>query len=267
MTVNSPDRAPIRAIILLSVTDTLAVISKLVSPNDSSAPTTAVNHYISFLSALARSSKVSHRAFSLDVSTAVLNTDWVWALTPVGESSSSGAGTLLSTLVSRSNDASPSVRMRSLNSIHDLLVNLSDSSAPAVVSILYELVVTDASRSNAAEDSISLLDTLRIRCDDEKPLVRAKALQCLCTALTVVWPSVDQSSSGSEVFQSDDPDLFPPLETISAHSAAAVKSTSPSHIADDDICVFIDHCSDLSLSARKQALTCLTDLLQARPSG
>jgi hypothetical protein len=96
------------------------------------------------------------------------------------------------------------------------------------------------------------LDTLRIRSDDEKPLVRAKAIQAFGTALALQWPkfvpdpSLDDTFSGAQHF----------LE----------KETISMLITEEDISVFFDHCGDLSLAARKQALSSLTDLVVARPA-
>lgn len=232
MAVTVPDRAHPRASVLSSLTTLLQVLAE-----DEGQGRAAADHFMLFLNKLSRSSKTSHRAFSLDIAVSVMGCEWLWSSSssspsPSAPSSSSlsplpkvGPATLVDMLIGRCKDIASTVRVRAIGALADLL------DAPP-------RDVTDMLLNKTAR--IGLLVVLRDRASDEKPLVRAKALQALGGCLCMSWPQEEQEGRGGDNTQ------LP--------------------LTDEDISVFILGCGDSSLAARKQALTSLSALVKARPA-
>lgn len=267
ITLSPPDRAPVRQLLLTSLVDMISVLGKDIPTTACSSPEKllpvllSIEHYLVFLSKLSKSSKVAHRAFSLDITAQLLSTTWLWDLQcsasvnsdATDAAASSPSTVLLEVLQDRCMDCSPAVRTRALTAIHELLQNLNDDSSPAMMRALLDAVMAAKAPRSAGlpEDHtprVSLLDMLRERATDDRPQVRTKALQAFGLALAMPWPKPSHQ---------DD-------------ACAATASRSLDHvnmlIMDDDLEVFASHCRDTSLSVRKQAMLSLTELLVARPA-
>ena len=115
------------------------------TPQSASALITqTLAHFLRFLSSLSLSGRINHRAFSLNVATAVLAGKWVWApLTlvqapstddsdqdqdkdqsqpsPSSSSPLAPSRLLLQMLLQRMGDVAPTVRVRALTATSDLL--------------------------------------------------------------------------------------------------------------------------------------------------
>jgi hypothetical protein len=259
ITLSPPDRAPVRQVLQASLVDLLTTLGQELRTRDAlpepsrAACLKAVLHYLEFLSKLSRSSKVAHRAFSLDITAQLLSAPWLWDL-PRGdldvdvdeeeETVASPCVLLLDVLQERCLDASPAVRTRALGAISDLLLNLNEDSSHAMMVALFDAAMGGKPAGARSADAslpakLSLIDTLRERAADDKPQVRTKALQALGAALSMSWPRVGGDGA---------------------------VTVSNMLVTEDDLQVFASHCQDSSLSTRKQALQSLTDLLTSRPA-
>lgn len=270
ISLSPPDRAPIRQLLLTSLVDMISVLGKdlpasaaCATPEQLLPVLLSIEHFLVFLSKLAKSSKVAHRAFSLDIAAQLLSTTWLWdlqssvALAPTTAASEMvpPSTVLLEVLQDRCLDCSPAVRTRALTAIHELLLNLNDDSAPAMMRALLDAVMAakpprssnSSDTETAAAPRLSLLDMLRERATDDRPQVRTKALQAFGLALSMPWPKPSH--------QQEDP-------SASRRCLDHVNML----IMDDDLEVFASHCRDASLSVRKQAMLSLTELLTARPA-
>jgi hypothetical protein len=129
-----------------------------------------------------------------------------------------------------------------------------------------------------------LLDVLRARTDDERPLVRAKALQAFGTALSLRWPrfvtplapwSGGVGGVHENAHESGHESVHGGHESV--HEGSHERSHEKWHerqdevqestamlLTPDDVSVLMDRCGDTSLAARKQALQSLSMLLLAR---
>ena len=145
-----------------------------------------------------------------------------------------GPKTLILILVGRCDDAAPTVRTRAISAISDLLENLTLSTPKVMAEYLLQLIL--------GVDSINLLDILRNRTCDDKPLVRTKAISAYGAALSKLWPkSISDEDTGVVT-----------TELISLY------------LTEDDVNVFMECCNDTSVSVRKQAIFSLTNLVNCR---
>ena len=255
MTVAVVDKAPTRATALTSLCHLVERIydSKMLA-------TETINHYLVFLSKLSKCNKVSHRAYSLEIATSIMSFDWIWDIVPSSSENVSphdsasdqmplspnsiqdlrknevviGPKTLILILVGRCDDAAPTVRTRAISAVSDLLENLTASTPKLMAEFLLQLIL--------GVDSINLLDILRTRTYDDKPLVRTKALSAYGAALCKLWPKAtyDQDTG------------LQATEFISLY------------LTEEDVNVFMECCNDTSISVRKQAISSLTNLVNCR---
>jgi hypothetical protein len=109
------------------------------------------------------------------------------------------AHSLLFMVLHRCNDAAPTVRIRAIGALSGLLGQLKERghNCPQgmCVSMLHlalgmEEKNKDTEDVSDVETPLNLFDMLRIRIDDSKPLVRAKAIQTFGAALALNWPKV-----------------------------------------------------------------------------
>lgn len=262
--LTSPDKAPIRAMIAGSIGTIIASLANChvnINGYTRQCRANALNRYMGFITSMARSQKISRRAFSIEVAAELLRLPNVWTL-------AQGANDLLNAVVGRCGDIAPTVRSRALLAFSDLLDDLgnvmlehpsSTAAAPKetpqysecpieLCRSLYNLVI---GRSNerafdlegenfTVEKKQNVMDTLKLLTCDEKSTSRVKALKAYSTALSIKWPNVKQSGESS-------------AETVSML------------VSDDDIAIFVRACSDPNVSVRKQAVDSLTDLLWSRP--
>ena len=260
MMLTCPDRAPIRAIVSQSVVDLLSTISDIQhaaqldnssAPNDAS--TTATNilqHFVEFLTKLSKSNKVAYRAFSLEVICSLLMMSWFW-MEPSKSSEHQSVATsesLLFALLHRCEDASPSVRMRAISAFQDFVDRYDEDSSPAMIQAMYDLLM------GMHDSGKSLLDVLRVLTNDEKTLVRGKALHVYSILLTKTWYKFSHASQMQ-------------LEGNQDNSSTSQKKLEEidMHIGEDDLHLFANACRDESLSVRKHALQALGLILQHRP--
>jgi hypothetical protein len=278
MTLLSPDRAPVRQAITLSLSQTIYHITaiELQTEEDNSIsdrPQYIVTHYLHFLVKLCKSTKISYRSFGVEIVSSLLHPssslklDAVLWANEVYETDK-----LLYILIRRCNDVAPTVRLRGLSSIYDIMLSLSHESPRRLqVTILkYALGYQDQSNksqpptrsrvsllpseNHSSNDEhplppvsnyVNLLEIIRDRTQDSKPMVRAKAIQAYSLALSMTWPRNISSYAGC-IGSQDDVTML---------------------LTEDDIDIFIHACNDSSsITIRKQGLQGLTQLMQARPS-
>ncbi|KAJ1415856.1 hypothetical protein B484DRAFT_157875, partial [Ochromonadaceae sp. CCMP2298] len=144
-----------------------------------------------------------------------------------------------------------------------------------------------SSHKSVTQPRESLIDLLRARTTDDKPLVRTKALQALGLALSMPWPklvrvdtdadaSVDAGAGADEVC-GDVLNAANVLNTSVNTSDAGVVAGAGSGIGtvlrlewvemlvlEEDVEAFTVRCADPSVSVRKQALVSLGEMLSAR---
>ena len=242
MTLSVPDRAPIRAIVLTSIVEILTTLQKKYEVTQLQSIQLAVNHFFIFLSKLARSKKVGYRAYCLEIAASLISKEWIWSLP--GDNCA-GPKSLISLIVSRCDDVAPTVRNRAINAFCDLLENLSEESPRPMCEYLLQLALGVDIQISGVSNNVNLLDIVRNRCADERPLVRAKSIQIYGLIFATKWPKhVYDSTAEDEVA----------IEFITMH------------MSEEDINVFVDGCNDISLAVRKQSVFSLTNLLQARPT-
>lgn len=311
MTVSVPDRAPTRSSVMNSIVDILTAIEAIKSDEKIKSNLNSrksINHYLLFLAKLSRSSRVGHRAYCLDISTAVMAKAWFWTVaaetekihninsvsspnsndndvefmsvlkspaanspmpskltTPssassnidVSSLSNIGPRALLGLVVSRCDDSTPTVRIRAIAAICDLLERLSEDSDKTMCEYLLQLALgvdLDSFGSSTKSTPANLLEILRTRTQDDKPLVRSKAIQAYGIALGKQWPKFVTSPvldveviDGNYQFETT-------IEFVTMH------------ISEDDVNVFMEGCNDVSLSVRKQSLSSITFLVKTRSS-
>lgn len=242
MTLSVPDRAPIRATVLTSIAEILTVLQKKYEVTEFQPIQLAINHFFIFLSKLARSKKVGYRAYCLEIAASLIAKEWIWTLP--GDNCA-GPKALISLIVSRCDDIAPTVRNRAINAFCDLLENLSEVSPRPMCEYLLQLALGVDIQIAGVSNNVNLLDIVRNRCADERPLVRAKSIQIYGLIFATKWPKhVYDSTADDEVA----------IEFITMH------------MSEEDINVFVDGCNDVSLAVRKQSVFSLTNLLQARPT-
>ena len=123
-----------------------------------------LSHFLAFLIRLSKCNKTGYRAFSLDIITAALATDWIWNLasfnttkTLTGSASSAHGDEaslyidptfLLTTLMERCMDVAPTVRIRAVSTLCGLFETLSDSSPPEKCELLLQAAIGSLSKGN-----------------------------------------------------------------------------------------------------------------------
>jgi hypothetical protein len=108
--------------------------------------------------------------------------------------------------------------------------------------------------------SYNLLETLRTRVNDDKPLVRVRAVTAFGLALRLKYPKYTQTLR------------FDPFDTTAeavAENAGTADNLQLEHVSmficEDDVNMLIERCDDVSVSVRKCAISALADLLKAKP--
>jgi hypothetical protein len=310
MTVSVPDRASTRSSVMNSIVDILTTIGSIKSDDEiknNLNSRKSINHYLLFLAKLSRSSKVGHRAYCLDISTAVMSKAWFWTFaaeseiihsntsisSPIGDdndgdfmsvlkspatktplpsklttpgstssnidvsSSNVGPRALLGLVVSRCDDSTPTVRVRAISSICDLLDRLSEDTDATLCEYLLQLALgvdLDSFGSSTKGTPANLLEILRTRTQDDKPLVRSKAIQAYGIALGKQWPKFVTSPALDVEVIDGNYQFETTIEFVTMH------------ISEDDVNVFMEGCNDVSLSVRKQSLSSITFLVKTRSS-
>lgn len=251
-----------------------------------------LSHIMSFLLKLSKCSKIGYRAFSLDIITAVLGTNWIWKPASYFEAYCSSSVNyfdphfLLTTLMERCTDVAPTVRIRAISALCGLFETLSDTSPPAKCELLLSsalgTLVTEKSgrgkspssqkSKNTSVSQKSLIEIFRDCAMDDKPLVRSKSVQALGSALTLSWPKyVSAEEARYKQFESRSPAKS--VATSSASNNNATGGADSAHadiefvtmfVAEEDILVLVEKCNDSSLAVRKQAVTALSDLARSR---
>ena len=132
---------------------------------------------------------------------------WDTAASGIDEHSRFGPRVLVEVILTRCDDVSPTVRLRGLTALYDLLEMLDENAPSQLIDTFFHFAMGDVIKtvktpntpmraSNLAKSpiqvsvnkTVSIIDLLRIRCYDEKPMVRAKAIQALGQALSMQWP-------------------------------------------------------------------------------
>lgn len=221
MVSSVPDRAQSRSTLLTSVTGILDALGTGVGKGHGCS--LAVDRFVLFVDRLSHSSKMSHRAFSLDLAVMILGLGWFWE-------TSKERCTLFALIICRCGDISSSVRVRAMCALCDLMKSLDPLSDSHKCDILYRSLV-----GVPLEDSVemNLLSVLRGCTTDEKPIVRAKALEVLGVCFCTTWTST---------FYKEQRLFFP--------------------LTDDNLCVFVAGCKDSSVAVRKQSVSSLARLLR-----
>lgn len=151
------------------------------------------------------------RAYSLEISSNVVSKSYLW-VAPIDttfdeKSRYGGPRVLVEIILTRCDDVSPTVRLRGLSALCDLLEVLDENSPAPLIDTFFRFAMGDViktvktpntpMRSDSSKNptpskivnkTISIIDLLRIRCYDEKPMVRAKAVQAFGQALSMQWP-------------------------------------------------------------------------------
>lgn len=285
MILLSPDRAPVRQTILASIQRIVSHILALDrslsgSPSSSQSykhPKSIIIHLLRFLCRLCKSTKMTYRAFGLEILVSLLipsNTgdvsDTLWSdeiYEPVN---------LLHIIIRRCNDVAPTVRLRALTAVLDILLSLNRQSNPSLASTMLDFALGSRIRNlqpssaynsdrstrislggealrmpNTADArdgvEINLMDVIRGRIFDSKPMIKAKALHGYSVALSMLWPRPDESRLGiSGEMPCDEVTML---------------------LTEDDIQLFVAACQDSSsISIRKQGMNALTNLMISRPS-
>lgn len=249
-----------------------------------------LSHIMSFLVKLSKCSKIGYRAFSLDIITATLGTNWIWKPAAYFQEYCSSTINyfdphfLLTTLMERCIDSAPTVRIRALSALCGLFETLSNTSPQAKCELLLNaalgtLVVEKSSKStspssqkskNIATIQKSLIEIFRECAMDDKPLVRSKSVQALGSALTLNWP---KHISTEEARYKNFGSSLAPLSIANATSAKSSSNAASApmeveyvtmFVAEEDILVLGEKCNDSSLAVRKQAVSALSDLARSR---
>ena len=154
----------------------------------------------------------------------------MWASAPLA------AENFIRMLVARCADVAATVRSRALGALHDLLETVGSShnkrgsnACHLLASRLHALIMAASNHREhrLQEDqfpSKSFLDVLRCLVCDEKPLVRAKAIQTYGLVFLIGWPSPDnsQSNPASHLFMSaEDVDILSE-RYVNSHCRASV---------------------------------------------
>jgi hypothetical protein len=219
MVVSSPERAPVRASLLASILQVLSCLhvqasttteqtadivinnDDVIAVSDSSSPEVAlasndvlarqaIVHFLQFLGKLSKSNKISHRAYSLDIATAVLAEEWVWNLEvskaskPSSGSSPSSPSTMpMDVSTSSPGEVSPAEHRRLSRRQSTLSTTSADTRTPGL----------DTTSTSSSEGSgfgergpKSLLAMVLGRCDDSAPTVRIRAIGAFCGKFTLL---------------------------------------------------------------------------------
>jgi hypothetical protein len=152
---------------------------------------------------------VNLRAYSLEISSNVVSKSYLWVAsrdTFDDKSRFGGPRVLVEIILTRCDDVSPTVRLRGLSALCDLLELLDENSPAPLIDTFFGFAMGDVIKSvktpntpmrsdsrsptpsKVVNKTISIIDLLRIRCYDEKPMVRAKAVQAFGQALSMQWP-------------------------------------------------------------------------------
>eukprot|EP01038_Epipyxis_sp_PR26KG_P004398 gene4398-6220_t len=279
MVMYSPDRAPIRAVIIASVNVILNYLANILesiegkgnnadqSDKISEQISKIFGHFIRFISTLSTSNKVIYRAISVEIAAGMISTNWIWKSVhvPIRHCESSSANVqssyaymLVTMLKNRCNDNSPAVRMRSLTAIYDVLSSLNVDSPHEMISCLYDFAIgiAPACPNESKDDdraSSAIIDILRIRTNDDKPMVRCKAIQTFSKVFSMDWPKILQTNNHLVV-------------TAQNSNEKTRVDLNQMLITEDDIDAIVLHCTDESVSVRKQSLVSITEILLSRPS-
>lgn len=306
MTINSPDRAPIKQAILSSLHQILhGVISNQNTWLESDKLNQIIKSYLSFLVKLCKSNKLSYRSFAVDIISSILlpstassspmngfavdyndcdNVDslyfWIWS----DINNDVDADTLLFILLKRCSDVAPSVRLRALSSVCDILSSLNETTPKKLSSTVLQfalgVVITAEPNANLiSSDSevedrrvslnlndmssvtnsnyFNLLDILRARTNDKKPLVRSKALLAYGLAMSIQWPRY--TTIYLESMPEESQQIEQSKESISYDEITML-------LSEEDLDIFMKACHDISfISIRKQGLLSLSQLMVVRP--
>jgi hypothetical protein len=202
----------------------------------------------------------------------------------------------------RCGDAAPTVRIRAVNALADLVAPFSEDlllaedeaqSQPDKCNFMLDLMLgmamapddtivepsdePDHQKSSELESpqtpganrqvdklkspgkSYNLMETLRSRVHDDKPLVRSRAVTTFGTVLCVKWPKYSPSLIPFEMLDSSESAAIP---TPTSHLQIEYVSM---FVAEDDINILVERCDDVSVSVRKNAIGALSTLAKARP--
>ena len=133
--------------------------------------------------------------------------------------------------------------------------------------------------SNDSKQVYNLLETLRNRVHDDKPLVRGRAVNTFGTALRIKWPKYSPVLVPFEMLlqdMKDDESNATAAEHSQSTTTATATVTTPTtgqlqleyvslFLAEDDINILIERCDDVSVSVRKNTIGVLSLLAAARP--
>ena len=216
-----PDRAQSRSTLLTSITGILDALGTGVGKGHGCS--SAVDRFVLFLDRLSHSSKMSYRAFSLDLAVMIMGLGWFWE-TPRERC------TLLALIIGRCGDISSIVRVRAMGALSDLMKSLNPLSDSLKCDLLYRSLIGDPLDDGV---EMNLISVLRGRTTDEKPIVRAKALEVLGICFCTTWTSTLHKE-----------ELHFPL-------------------TDDSLGVFVAGCKDSSIAVRKQSVSSLARLLRS----
>ena len=168
-----PDRAPTRILAVESLLNLLSTLHKTYtiqsqqSSNDKTPNSSkngaklcldSLSHFMAFLIKLSKCTKTGYRAFSLDIVTAVLTTEWIWTGFQQNNKTTNNSNTTANNTTTTSNTNQNTIRSH---------MNSSVSKAPFSHNINYF-------------DPTFLLTTLMERCSDIAPTVRMRALSTIC---------------------------------------------------------------------------------------
>eukprot|EP01041_Mallomonas_annulata_P002902 gene2902-5693_t len=219
-----------------------------------------------FLMKVSRATKIGLRAFALDIIASLLGTDWFWDIEGLaiggnnnnnynhdndnhhnkeeGRVDSGLKPTVYSQVFEvvegRLLDIAPTVRARALGLLCDLLEIATGAAGNRNVPVQLIALLRSRIESSTVNDPdtvndsshIGILDLLSERVQDDKAIVRGKALQAIGLLVTL----------------------------------QASDSSNRSLVSERIISVIADRCSDDSMSVRRQAMISLSDLLLARSS-
>ena len=254
ITLACPDKVPVRQLLSTCITDLLSCMQKVIEDCDQGGEDgkkqsadnmrRCLSHYLTFLSRLTKSSKMTHRAFSVDIAGLIITAHWIWQQLSVQQTDrgeEAPASILLEAVLGRCGDSVPAVRVRAVSVLIDLLSHVStNASSPAMEATVHAMLFSSGPSLGCTKHS-SLLDVLRDRANDEKIQVSSKAMQALSFVLSTPW-------------------------TSGLTTDGAVTDAHHLSITDEDLQLFASKCADSSITVRKQAVSSLTELLLARPS-
>jgi hypothetical protein len=110
----------------------------------------------------------------------------------------------------------------------------------------------------------NILESLRARVHDDKPIVRSRAVTAFGLALRLRYPKFTQAFMPFESMDSSDHDV---TDTLTAISNGKLQLEYVSmFVMEDDVSLLVELCDDTSISVRKCAIAALTNLARAKSS-